>query len=162
MRKRSRSGPLVLAVLLVMAACSTDAGEESFQLHRGWYRLTTVDSALLPHPVSVTDDCTSLVTSGHLFLDDTLFHLSYQGPLECQVGPDGDLWEAFYIGDVVIAGDSVLFRMPDLSHLGLDSLNFTGDARSSHRLETVVPQIPGGTGPPVRLVYDSTAADPRE
>ena len=154
--------PSLIGLLVALGACTTDTSDDSVQLHRGWYRLTSVDGISLPHAVTVTDDCVCLVTSGHLFLEDTLFHLSYQGPLECQVGPDGGIWEAFYIGEVVIASDSVLFRMPDLSQLGLDSLTFTGIPRSSHRLATIVPQIPGGTGPPVQLVYDSTDADPRE
>ena len=161
MRLHSAFHPPLIALLVAIAACTTDTDDESLRLHRGWYRLTAVNGASLPHFVTVTDDCTSLVTSGHLFLADTLFHLSYQGPLECHLGPDGEIWEAFYVGEVVIASDSVLFRMPDLSHLGLDSLNFTGMAHSSHRLAMVVPQIPGGTGPPVQLVYDSTDADPR-
>ena len=92
-----RSWSFALGIIFLGSACTTGS-EERPQLHQGWYRLSSANGISLPHSVVVTDDCTCLVDFGSLFLADTLFLLSYEGPLDCENGPDGQMWGAFISG----------------------------------------------------------------
>jgi hypothetical protein len=146
------------------AGCENAVQPTAESLQLGLYRLGSVDGLPLPSPLQVTSECSIQVDAGYLwFRDSVTFQLQYQGVTTCQPGPgSGATWEAFYAGDLVLTADSAIFRMPDLSHLGLDSLRFVGHRLPDHQVEAVVPQIPDATGPPatLRFAFDSTMPPP--
>lgn len=153
---------LTIVALAVVSACSSST-DEAPHLRLGWYSLRRVNGAPLPGAVQISATCTLSVASGYLRLTDTLsFDLDYSGSVSCPGDPlDGQTWAAFYTGLIVLGPDTVVFRMPDLSHLGLDSLVFLGTRVRRHLLEATVPQLPTASGPPVTLRFEPAASDPR-
>jgi len=155
---------VVLAIVSpgVVSACSS-ATDEAPHLQLGWYSLRRVNGAPLPGSVQISATCTVAVASGYLRLTDTSsFDLDYSGSVACPGDPlDGQAWSAFYTGLIVLGPDTVVFRIPDLSHLGLDSLVFLGTRVKRQLLEATVPQLPTASGPPVTLRFAPVASDPR-
>lgn len=153
---------LALACLAALLNCGDATGPRQ-EAQLGVYGLERADGQPLPAPIQVTPACMILVDSGYVWLrDSTTFQLEYTGIAACQP-PDsgsGARWHAFYTGPVVLTPDKILFRLPDLTHLGLDSLRFVGYVRPGDRIRARVPQLPGASGPPVDLQFRYNAALP--
>lgn len=154
----------LLALPLAIAGCASGTDEDD-RLHLGWYELTAANGLPLPVTIQLDDVCTLAIQSGYLRIltePGHTFRLEYRGPAECDGEIlDGQTWVAYYTGLLEQSNTGVVFRIPDLSHLGLDSLTFTGERLSQQRLRTVVPQLPAASGPPVTLLFEPVDGDPR-